>query len=147
MQRELMTKIDQVIIQAQVLDAPIADKTRTPVFNVTCGTAEKTFDLVAGMRSNGFCVTAAMHPIVPLHRDGIRFTITRHNQAEDIAQLVATLAEECHRLGIHSPIAPRRRSTDEDVTGVDAESGTVACAKPSQPPPAGQSDRAAGSRH
>lgn len=44
------------------------------------------------MRARGFYCCICVFPAVPMNRPGIRFTISRHNQPEDIHSFVEALA-------------------------------------------------------
>ena len=52
-----------------------------------------TYAIVKRMRELGYYCCAVTFPAVPANRPGIRFTICRHNQSEDIDSFVAALAE------------------------------------------------------
>jgi 7-keto-8-aminopelargonate synthetase-like enzyme len=86
--------------KAAMLGVPFACNHPTPIFFVPCGSESAAFDLVRALRTNGFYTCASVFPAVPRKRAGVRFTISSHNTAEDIASLISTLAGEMVRLGI-----------------------------------------------
>jgi 7-keto-8-aminopelargonate synthetase-like enzyme len=100
LQRGLATRIEATINRAAVHGVPLADTTPTPVFFVEAKTTEKAFSLTTALREEGFCVCASMFPIVPRNHAGIRFTISLHNELEDIENLMLALARQVKRLGL-----------------------------------------------
>jgi len=98
LQEDLMGRIQQVLSLAEQLEVPLADDTPSPIFFVRCGNSDATFELVRRLSARGVCVCAAMFPIVPANQAGIRFTVSLHNQPEDIEVLMQALAEEFRRL-------------------------------------------------
>jgi 7-keto-8-aminopelargonate synthetase-like enzyme len=108
LQEQLQEHMKLVVHLAEELGMPLVDETLTPVFFVPCGNDENTFALVKALRANHICVCPAMFPIVPRAQTGIRFTVTLHNELEDIEMLMRTLAVETNRLGLNE------RSLGED---------------------------------
>lgn len=70
---------------------------RTPIFQVECDSPRFVFNVVDLLFERGFLCCICVFPAVPMNRPGIRFTISRHNQPDDIQQFAAAL-EECLEL-------------------------------------------------
>jgi 7-keto-8-aminopelargonate synthetase-like enzyme len=102
LQRAFLSRIDLALRAARTYGVTLPNETRTPVFFFRCRWTDKTFALVNALRRRGICVCAAMFPIVPRNQAGIRFTVTMHNQPEDIEYLMRSLVEESRKLGIQS---------------------------------------------
>jgi 7-keto-8-aminopelargonate synthetase-like enzyme len=72
---------------------PLAGTDRTPIFMVPCDSAAIVFQTVNRLRDDGFYVCPSVFPAVPVNQPGIRFTITRHNDAANIDAFVDALAD------------------------------------------------------
>lgn len=72
-----------------VLDRP------SPIFQVACDSSRLAFRVADLMRDRGFHCCVCVFPAVPMNRPGLRFTITRHNEAADISAFIAAL-DDCH---------------------------------------------------
>jgi 7-keto-8-aminopelargonate synthetase-like enzyme len=110
LQAKLRTKLSLMKSWCQEFGVTMEDETESPVYFLHCGTQQRTFDLVRWMRTRGFCVTAAMYPIVPRHHAGIRFCVTLHNDDSDIKRLVEGFAEGLSELEAGSYTAKSRES-------------------------------------
>src|SRR3954449_7374126 len=87
---------------------PVVSESETPIRCVGAGVSAVAYRLVERLRSGGFHVNTASFPAVPAKRSGARLTITAHHTEEDVAGLVAALAE-------HLPAA----ITDEGASVAD----------------------------
>jgi len=87
---------------------PVVSESETPIRCVGAGVSAVAYRLVERLRSAGFHVNTASFPAVPAKRSGARLTITAHHTADDIAGVVAALAE-------HLPAA----ITDEGASVAD----------------------------
>lgn len=65
----------------------------SPIFQAQCDSPRIAFRVAERMRERGFYCCICVFPAVPMNRPGIRFTVTRHNQPEDVAAFVSALAE------------------------------------------------------
>ena len=89
-QAELMRRIDYALAAAAQADLPLATQHRTPVFFIPCDSVEEATDEVRRLINEGFYVCPSAFPAVPVNRPGVRFTITLHNELEDIDALIQT---------------------------------------------------------
>lgn len=106
LQAELMSRLELTVNLARKFHVPLGVESLNPVFFLRGGSTKNCFSLVNSLRERGACVCAAMFPIVPRGNAGARFTITLHNQPEDIETLMHWLALESERLGlVQSPPA------------------------------------------
>jgi 7-keto-8-aminopelargonate synthetase-like enzyme len=66
---------------------------RSPIFQAECDSPRVAFAIAERMKALGFYCCVCVFPAVPMNRPGIRFTVTRHNQPQDIVLFVSALAE------------------------------------------------------
>jgi 7-keto-8-aminopelargonate synthetase-like enzyme len=71
----------------------LANEARSPIFQLSCDSPRVAFAVANRMRECGFYCCVCVFPAVPMNRPGLRFTITRHNDRQDIEAFVAALAE------------------------------------------------------
>lgn len=93
LQKELQEKMkycNDVLVQHQI---PIISAPNTPIFFVGLGLRKVGDQAVKRIINDGFYVNLSMFPAVSETCTGIRFTITRHHQKEDIDQLVSSIAK------------------------------------------------------
>jgi 7-keto-8-aminopelargonate synthetase-like enzyme len=90
-QAELLSRIDYALECADAAGVPLATH-RTPIFFVPCDSTDEMNDRARALHRDGFWVCPSAFPAVPINRPGIRFTVTMHNEREDIEALVAALA-------------------------------------------------------
>ncbi len=91
MQDELREKValcNNLIYQAGV---PIVDVNECPVFYIPTGLPSSGYNMSKRLMNEGFFVNMGIFPAVPVKNTGIRFTLSRHNRAEDIQQLVEAI--------------------------------------------------------
>jgi 7-keto-8-aminopelargonate synthetase-like enzyme/predicted N-acyltransferase len=93
MQAELRGKIDYCNDLLAQTNLPLVDRNDCPVFYIGAGAPAVGYNFVNKMYDAGFYGNMGIFPAVPVKKTGIRFTISRHNQREDIEQLVAALNE------------------------------------------------------
>lgn len=94
LQKWLMEKIDLTLSLCEAGGVELASRDRTPIFFVQCGAAKKAFAVAHRLRAAGIYACISVFPAVPEQAAGIRFTVSLHNQDEDIARLVNSLAAE-----------------------------------------------------
>jgi 7-keto-8-aminopelargonate synthetase-like enzyme len=72
---------------------PLVSESEAPIRYVGAGVASVAYRLTQRMREAGFFVNTATFPAVPAKRCGARLTLTAHHTEDDIAGVVAALAE------------------------------------------------------
>jgi 7-keto-8-aminopelargonate synthetase-like enzyme len=92
LQRELLERLELVVVRARALGVPLVDTTRSPLFFVCLGSSDETRSRAGLLRDEGIYVTPVAAPMVPEERSGIRFTVSIWNQPDDIERLLRTLA-------------------------------------------------------
>lgn len=88
MQMELAEKIKYCNSLFQKANLPLVEENNTPVFYIPTGLPSSGYNMSKRLMNDGFYINMAIFPVVPVKNTGIRFTISRHNQMEDIKQLV-----------------------------------------------------------
>jgi 7-keto-8-aminopelargonate synthetase-like enzyme len=91
LQAELAARIDHTLARAEALAVPLATRHRTPIFFVPCHSSGHLIATVRKLWLAGFYVCPSAFPAVPVNQPGIRFTITLHNQRDDIDAFLAAL--------------------------------------------------------
>jgi 7-keto-8-aminopelargonate synthetase-like enzyme len=94
LQQRLMEKIDLTLALCRERGVVLSSYDRTPIFFVHCGAARRAFQVAERLRSSGIYACVSVFPAVAENAAGIRFTISVHNEAEDIARFVDALAAE-----------------------------------------------------
>ncbi|MEO1513398.1 MAG: aminotransferase class I/II-fold pyridoxal phosphate-dependent enzyme [Bacteroidota bacterium] len=92
LQRDLHRRIEYFIQKARTMDLPLVKDELTPIFFVGVGKSEIGYQLCKKMIQDGFYVNVAAFPSVPYNRAGLRMTITRHMNLEDIDNLLQTIS-------------------------------------------------------
>lgn len=91
LQEELLERINyfnELLLQTSL---PLITINDSPVFYIGAGMPETGFRLVNRLMSSGFYVNTGIFPAVPVKNTGLRITISRHNQKEEIKGLVEAL--------------------------------------------------------
>lgn len=69
-------------------DLPLIDENNSPVFYIGTGMPKTGYNFVNRLMKEGFFVNLGIFPAVPVKNTGVRITISRHNQKEEIKSLV-----------------------------------------------------------
>jgi len=131
---------------------PLLEMNNTPIFFLKCGPIRMSYALVQRLANDGFYVTVATYPAVPLKRSGLRLSITAHHDSKDLDQLaqaiehhyplalkdVGLAAEEVERLfNFHAEAHQRKRAGKLtrlfDLTDVRQTTAVAAPRSASQP--------------
>jgi 7-keto-8-aminopelargonate synthetase-like enzyme len=72
---------------------PLSASDHTPLWFTELGSSRITFGAAERMRERGFYVNPAVFPVVPRGRGGIRFTVTRYNGLDQIADMLTALRD------------------------------------------------------
>ncbi len=70
---------------------PLLEQNATPIFFVKCGPIKMSYALVQRLIKDGFYVTVATYPAVPLKRSGLRLSITAHHDQGDLTSLAQAI--------------------------------------------------------
>ncbi|MFZ5446760.1 MAG: aminotransferase class I/II-fold pyridoxal phosphate-dependent enzyme [Myxococcota bacterium] len=70
---------------------PLLEQNTTPIFFIKGGPIRLTYAVVRRLAEEGFYLTIATYPAVPLKRSGVRLSITRHHTREDLSALAQAL--------------------------------------------------------
>ncbi|WNV75005.1 aminotransferase class I/II-fold pyridoxal phosphate-dependent enzyme [Geodermatophilus sp. DSM 44513] len=76
---------------------PVVSASEAPIRCVGAGVTAVAYRLTELLRGSGFHVNTASFPAVPAKRSGARLTLTAHHTEDDVAGLVAALAEHLPR--------------------------------------------------
>ncbi|MBZ9650873.1 aminotransferase class I/II-fold pyridoxal phosphate-dependent enzyme [Psychroflexus montanilacus] len=94
LQDELAERISYFNQCLSQTDLPLIVDNDSPVFYIGAGMPETGFNLMNRLMRLGFYVNIGFFPAVPVKNTGMRITISRHNQKEEIKGLVDALSEE-----------------------------------------------------
>ncbi|MAP80988.1 MAG: aminotransferase class I/II [Aequorivita sp.] len=70
---------------------PLVDENDSPVFYIGTGMPASGYNFVKRLLNEGFYVNLGLFPAVPVKNTGVRITIARHNQKEDMKKLVEAM--------------------------------------------------------
>jgi 7-keto-8-aminopelargonate synthetase-like enzyme/predicted N-acyltransferase len=90
-QRDLNEKVKHLNHELTSRGLPLLEQNDTPIFFIKGGPIKLTYAVVRRMADEGFYLTVATYPAVPLKRSGLRLSITRHHTKEDLTALAQTL--------------------------------------------------------
>ena len=105
LQNELRERIQYFNGLLAETDIPLVDRNDSPVFYIGTGMPKTGYNFVNRLMSEGFYVNLGLFPAVPVKNTGVRITISRHNQKEEIGALVEAMA-------YHYPKALEETGTD-----------------------------------
>ena len=92
LQSELKERIDLFNHLLSQTDLPLVHKNNSPVFYIGTGMPKTGYNFVNRLMLEGFFVNLGLFPAVPVKNTGVRITISRHNQKEEIISLVAAMS-------------------------------------------------------
>lgn len=91
LQRELRERVCYFNELLQQTDLPLIDQNISPVFYIGTGMPKTGYNFVNRLMAEGFYVNLGIFPAVPVKNTGVRITISRHNQREEIKGLVEAM--------------------------------------------------------
>lgn len=91
LQSELKERIDLFNDLLSQTDLPLVNKNNSPVFYIGTGMPKTGYNFVNSLMNEGFFVNLGIFPAVPVKNTGVRITISRHNQKEEIKRLVEAM--------------------------------------------------------
>ena len=90
-QGELNERISHFNHELTARELPLLEKNGTPIFFIKGGPIRMSYAVVQRLASEGFFLTVATYPAVPLKRSGVRLSITRHHSLADLTALSQAL--------------------------------------------------------
>ncbi|WP_199789454.1 aminotransferase class I/II-fold pyridoxal phosphate-dependent enzyme [Sorangium cellulosum] len=108
LQAELRDRIDYFNALLAETDLPLIVKNDSPVFFIGTGTPRVGYNFVNRLMDEGFYVNLGVFPAVPVKNTGVRITISRHNQREEMKALVEAMVH-------HYPRALEETSTTSNA--------------------------------
>lgn len=91
LQQELRERVAYFNELLKQTDLPLIDENISPVFYIGTGMPKTGYNFVNRLMSEGFYVNLGIFPAVPVKNTGVRITISRHNQKEEIKGLVEAM--------------------------------------------------------
>mgnify|MGYP003629590439 CR=1 FL=1 len=92
LQEDLGHRIDHFNDGLEQTELPLIDSNASPVFYIGTGMPKTGYNFVNRLMGEGFYVNLGIFPAVPVKNTGVRITISRHNEKEDIRALVEAMA-------------------------------------------------------
>lgn len=86
--RERVEYFNELLLQTEL---PLVDQNISPVFYIGTGMPKTGYNFVKRLMNDGFYVNLGLFPAVPVKNTGVRITISRHNQKEEIRGLVEAM--------------------------------------------------------
>lgn len=91
LQNELQQRIHHFNSLLEKAQLPLVEKNNSPVFYIGTGTPITGYNFVNRLLKEGFFVNLGIFPAVPIKNTGVRITISRHNENEEINALVQAM--------------------------------------------------------
>jgi len=91
LQEELRQRIGYFTNCLKATELPLIDGNASPVFYIGTGMPKTGYNFVNRLMREGFYVNLGIFPAVPVKNTGVRITISRHNQREEIKALVEAM--------------------------------------------------------
>ncbi|MFE3866992.1 aminotransferase class I/II-fold pyridoxal phosphate-dependent enzyme [Flavobacterium sp. LS2P90] len=91
LQSDLSEKIEYFKSLLEKTDLPMIALNNSPVFFLGTAMPLTAYKMVQRLFNDGFYVNPAIYPAVPIKNTGIRITLSRHNQKEEIKALVEAM--------------------------------------------------------
>ena len=91
LQNDLRERVEYFNDLLQDTDLPLIDKNNSPVFYIGTGMPKTGYNFVNRLMNEGFYVNLGIFPAVPVKNTGVRITISRHNQKQEIKDLVEAM--------------------------------------------------------
>ncbi|WP_417445280.1 aminotransferase class I/II-fold pyridoxal phosphate-dependent enzyme [Joostella sp.] len=91
LQNELLERIQLFNSLLAKTSLPLIDQNNAPVFYIGTGMPITGYNFVNRLMMEGFFVNLGIFPAVPVKNTGVRITISRHNQPDEIKALVAAM--------------------------------------------------------
>ncbi|ESU28755.1 2-amino-3-ketobutyrate coenzyme A ligase [Flavobacterium limnosediminis JC2902] len=91
LQKDLERRIDLFHQCVSKTDLPMIELNNSPVFFLGTAMPATTYKLIQKLFKSGYFANPALYPAVPIKNTGIRITISRHNNADEIKSLVKTM--------------------------------------------------------
>ncbi|MCM4161597.1 aminotransferase class I/II-fold pyridoxal phosphate-dependent enzyme [Antarcticibacterium flavum] len=91
LQEELNSKINYFNDLLEKTQLPLIEKNSSPVFYIGTGMPVTGYNFVKRLMGEGFFVNLGIYPAVPVKNTGVRLTISRHNQNQEMEALVEAM--------------------------------------------------------
>jgi 7-keto-8-aminopelargonate synthetase-like enzyme len=98
LQAELQERLAVGLATIERVGLELTTPACSPIFQAQCDSPRVAFAVAERMRERGFYCCICVFPAVPMNRPGIRFTITRHNEPDDVKAFVTALAASVHEV-------------------------------------------------
>ena len=94
MQAEIRRLIEHVNHRCESLALPLLHRDMVvPIRFIGLGPDRVSTEMATHLLEHGLLASCALFPAVPPHQTGIRFTLTRHHETEDVDRLLETIAD------------------------------------------------------
>jgi len=94
LQEELFDRTTYFNYLLKQTDLPLVEENECPVFYIGTGMPVTGYNFVNRMMDEGYYVNLGIYPAVPVKNTGVRVTISRHNDKEDIKGLVEAMVRQ-----------------------------------------------------
>ncbi|MFG6686743.1 aminotransferase class I/II-fold pyridoxal phosphate-dependent enzyme [Mariniflexile sp. HNIBRBA6329] len=91
LQNDLRDRVQYFNALLEKTNLPLIDRNISPVFFIGTGMPKTGYNFVNRLMKEGFYVNLGIFPAVPVKNTGVRITISRHNQKEEIKGLVEAM--------------------------------------------------------
>ena len=99
MQARLMSDIDFVRTEVVRLALPVESMEATPIWYVRIGSPAQAAEMIHRMMDEGFYMSIAAYPAVPVGQAGVRFNQSLHHDRQQLTDLLEALARHLPEVG------------------------------------------------
>jgi 7-keto-8-aminopelargonate synthetase-like enzyme len=107
MQAQLFDRINYFNDLLKQTDLPLVEQNSCPVFYIATGMPVTGYNFVNRLMNEGFYINLGLYPAVPVKNTGVRITISRHNEKEEMKALVDAMVH-------HYPLALQETHTTKN---------------------------------
>lgn len=93
MQEDLFGRISFFNDYLKKTNLPLITDNDSPIFYIGAGMPETGFNLVRRLIKEGYYVNTGIFPAVPVKNTGLRITVSRHNEKEEMKGLIDAIVE------------------------------------------------------
>jgi 7-keto-8-aminopelargonate synthetase-like enzyme len=93
LQAELAERLQVAVNAVARTKLELTTEARSVIFQAQCDSPRVTFAAAKALQARGFYSCICTFPAVPMSRPGIRFTISRHNEPDDIEAFIAAVSD------------------------------------------------------
>jgi 7-keto-8-aminopelargonate synthetase-like enzyme len=121
LQARLSSDIEFMRSELVRLGLPVVSMEATPIWFVRVGSTAQCAEMIRRLMADGFYLSIAAYPAVPIGQGGVRFNQSLHHSREQLTDLLEALARHLPEVGAEPHVVIDLR--DEALALIEGESG------------------------